>query len=990
MSTLARALAAATIDIETFKDLLPDANDQERATLANKVVDPDDFAWKFFFNSVFEYSREHAVGMRPFLEPIADLEVSQDHSSRKSLVFVGLIALACAADEPLPERYHEAFRVLLTAKSDKAFKAVLRRFPPEERETYAIQGRIEWFYAGACCTDAAAHKMCDAINGSWFSREYDLEDAIAAFEEVGEIATPALVEALADRKNKLRDVLLTALARTGGTQAAPALISYLDDGAKVAWAQAVQGLIHLGPGVAPLLETTLLKGKKRARQGAVAVLEGLPEDPEVGRLAGLALAKEKVSALRDRLGALAGGSEEQESSPFSALETLRGATSDERRSALREQILAYYYRSTGITWEPSDEALVAELDWIVDDHYGGWEDRGHPSHVTELLSRYREHPLAPWAWAQILAGVPAKFKTKFRASRRNSDACAGLAATFDTCFGKNGLPAARHFLSDDPGVCRAGFYRTLANHGTSEDVDRLLQGLGESSADVPEVCLEGLLKQEGAAAKAYPLLTARKTALRTGAARLLEAQPSADHLPRLELALGKEKSNAVIDCLRAALEACSPNDEPLEEVIDKLDAAALDARISARVVKKLPKFIKASELPAVRWDVDEEPGPALSADALRWFINRLAEKSENWHPALGRVRRRLVDKDCHALLVCLRAMLEDGGPKNARDWVLHAHALLASADQLVEFLNLGEVGRSSIYSDAYGKFIRDRVKIMELNGSDTAVFYLDSWTNPGFSSALQKHARRTLRTVAERTGRSTFELAEAALFGSKDAEIERVVAHLEQAMILNRRWSASQWRLLFEHPVTSPLSSRLLFAAKKEGITTLFSVAEDGRCLDVNGSGVEPQGTICIPHPVVICEPDLDDWRREFSGTVQPFPQLERRIASFDLSGDDPFSTAVHLYKALPPRTFRNKAESLGFERGPVVDNGFVERDTKRVGNIEVDLSHSGWHITYDADDPVELHSVDFIRDGARLRPMTWNEVPPGLVSDTLVAVQTI
>ncbi|WP_433796661.1 DUF4132 domain-containing protein [Actinoplanes sp. CA-252034] len=114
-----------------------------------------------------------------------------------------------------------------------------------------------------------------------------------------------------------------------------------------------------------------------------------------------------------------------------------------------------------------------------------------------------------------------------------------------------------------------------------------------------------------------------------------------------------------------------------------------------------------------------------------------------------------------------------------------------------------------------------------------------------------------------------------------------LIHRLETAMVVQRRWTADEFRrLLVEHPLMRHVVSRLVWATfTAEGaVGTAFRVAEDGSPADVDDKELTlaDESSIGVAHPLHI-ESDLTTWTRLFVDyeILQPFPQLQRPVRRF-------------------------------------------------------------------------------------------------------------
>ncbi|HWO60261.1 MAG TPA: DUF4132 domain-containing protein, partial [Umezawaea sp.] len=101
----------------------------------------------------------------------------------------------------------------------------------------------------------------------------------------------------------------------------------------------------------------------------------------------------------------------------------------------------------------------------------------------------------------------------------------------------------------------------------------------------------------------------------------------------------------------------------------------------------------------------------------------------------------------------------------------------------------------------------------------------------------------------------------------------------EVAMVVERRWSAAEFRSLFvEHPLLRHCVRRLVWITE-DGLS--FRVAEDGTFADVKDDEVAlaEDAVVRVAHPLHLAD-SLDGWAEVFADyeILQPFPQLGRPV----------------------------------------------------------------------------------------------------------------
>lgn len=109
------------------------------------------------------------------------------------------------------------------------------------------------------------------------------------------------------------------------------------------------------------------------------------------------------------------------------------------------------------------------------------------------------------------------------------------------------------------------------------------------------------------------------------------------------------------------------------------------------------------------------------------------------------------------------------------------------------------------------------------------------------------------------------------------------VARLEQAMVMQRRWSLEDFQTLFvRHPLTRELAARLLWTVSDASLQPIETcrIAEDGTLADAHDERYDPpaQAQFSISHPLLLPPPLRETFGRQFADyeILQPFAQLMR------------------------------------------------------------------------------------------------------------------
>ena len=226
----------------------------------------------------------------------------------------------------------------------------------------------------------------------------------------------------------------------------------------------------------------------------------------------------------------------------------------------------------------------------------------------------------------------------------------------------------------------------------------------------------------------------------------------------------------------------------------------------------------------------------------------------------------------------------------------------------------------------------------------------------GFDEALKPYVEQdgARRAALPKPGaQDDDELAPAAYarFSALKKDVRAVATdqlrRFEQAMAVQRRWTAAEQRRLFvEHPLLWHLSRRLVWSSfDADGRPlTAFRVAEDRTLADRDDAElvVPDDALVGIAHPLHLGA-DLGTWTELFADyeVLQPFPQLGREVLR--LTDDERRAVALTRFAGRPVETKRVYGlAARGWERAEVEDGGVQGRLEKplpgdRVGVVDLD-----------------------------------------------------
>ncbi len=173
---------------------------------------------------------------------------------------------------------------------------------------------------------------------------------------------------------------------------------------------------------------------------------------------------------------------------------------------------------------------------------------------------------------------------------------------------------------------------------------------------------------------------------------------------------------------------------------------------------------------------------------------------------------------------------------------------------------------------------------------------------------------------------------------------------LYDAMCSGRKWSFSSWETcLLRHPLARRSCQALVWQSGQH----TFRPSEDGTLIDAYHAQLQPQPdwTLSLAHPLTMSRELVEAWSTHLADykLLQPFPQLARPVCPKPPQPGDEW-----LGHMLTSFQLRNRAKTLGYDRGPSEDGGVFFEYRKTLGT-------SGWviRILFSGSElPETLHPV--------------------------------
>ena len=238
-------------------------------------------------------------------------------------------------------------------------------------------------------------------------------------------------------------------------------------------------------------------------------------------------------------------------------------------------------------------------------------------------------------------------------------------------------------------------------------------------------------------------------------------------------------------------------------------------------------------------------------------------------------------------------------------------------------------------------------------------------------------------------------------------------ARLEQSLVRQRRWPTARWQELFEvNPFLQTYATNLVWATfdEKENLHQTFRRYPNGLLANAAGELIEfteRDQQISLIHPLLLSEADLTSWQDHCQRmkVKPPFPQLDRPTAVPNPDHGNRRQLDTCDQKRLLSGTFRSRAERRGWERGSVVDAGFISSYLKHFpdAGIDVFLEIEDLYIGQYPEEEIGLGKAMFVKENSVQtgsytydeprntddpRVLSLADVPPVIYSETLTDLE--
>ena len=660
-------------------------------------------------------------------------------------------------------------------------------------------------------------------------------------EEVGEMALPGLIAVLQGdgKKAQARQILVEVLAKSGAPESAPVLLELVNDKVDEAAHAAREGLASLGELALPALEEALGGRSKALKIAAAETLAKLEPSDAVRGVAERRLAAEKNAELRALLEPIAAGTSGEpavEALPpgYAAIVAERAALADRRDAVLAELEAqpSHGHVKTFVTEQLATEPTLAVL--FVERLMAGYRKEQPPlngldwGEIVWPLHKKHQQERIGWLGAEMLTALPEKgghnakylLRDLYRAARK-------LDAKFDPIPEETPGPfpqALAYFLSRGELVpTKKVLLAWLEENAPSVSAKAFAAHVDDGAKPVRDTAIRGLIAAgEASIAVTLPLL-AGSTKQQEAAAEVLRAVPRAASIAPLEAALAKEKNAKRREALESALLSC-------RLAAGTLDVETLDATLAARAPATVAM---PQEMPEQRW----RGGKPLSEPATRWLLAALRSDDGSGPPnaELAGVRSQLEDDPAHALC---RAILASFPETPAERWVRYQRALLgddAAMDALGKMLG-NDVHRFSADFAAHG------VEVLRRNPTASAVRWLEHYSHRSKGKLEREAEQAMRALASDGVGRDDLVDRSMPRFDDEASRALVTERLENAMCTSRRWTIDAWHDFVLGNPIAAALASRILFACFEGTTLQPFRVVDgapvdlEGHAFELRGS----------------------------------------------------------------------------------------------------------------------------------------------------------
>ncbi len=487
-------------------------------------------------------------------------------------------------------------------------------------------------------------------------------------------------------------------------------------------------------------------------------------------------------------------------------------------------------------------------------------------------------------------------------------------------------------------------------------------------------------------------------------------------------ALDNEKNDDARDVILESLSGILPVPKTEEELKERIEKAQKRGNLD----NPIEKWLDESQLPTLNWlsrkaftaneirylfyrqsrtkdiRIDSEAKPMLAlidkssshdfaAALLKTYFTNGADAKQKYCLGLGAILGS--DDECNSLKSKITQWADAGRGKMA-EYAVKALALNGSTKALraVEFFsrkyknknkNIGAAANEAFVIVAEDLNISpyelaDSIipdfgfdglfKEFEVN-DDTYRAYIDN----DFKLAYLNEDNKVLKSLPKATSN---ELKEE--FKEIGKEIKDIVksqsSRLEQYLVIQRKWNTEKWQAFFMgSPVMFAYAVRLIWGIydTDNQLIDTFRCQEDQTLINLEGDEIElpEDAQIGMVHPISLTAEQVTYWTENlYDDDIQPiFPQLTRPVISLNEKDKNLKISRAFQGVQYGGYGFISKMEKIGWNRGSVVDGGWISsyfKDFSDLGFTAIITQQGELCVGY-YDGNAELNELMFVRKKA-------------------------
>lgn len=186
---------------------------------------------------------------------------------------------------------------------------------------------------------------------------------------------------------------------------------------------------------------------------------------------------------------------------------------------------------------------------------------------------------------------------------------------------------------------------------------------------------------------------------------------------------------------------------------------------------------------------------------------------------------------------------------------------------------------------------------------------------------------------------------------------------LEQALFVERLWTAEEWKSLFvNNPVMHQFAIGLVWGIYEEGsLKETFRYMEDGSFNTREEEETEVMGSIGLVHPIELSEEELAGWKEQLEDyeIIQPIEQLNRPV--YRVTEEEKQKKELTRFggMVLNGLSLSGKLLGMGWYRGSIEDAGCYFGFYHELETLAAEIEFSGCGVGYENEE-ITVYGLSF------------------------------